>query len=573
MPLHESVGLLSRSGVLWSTKVELYESIQANMELGAGRDAVEDPELTKRLVTVLLEGAGDAHFKVATAALQAIVAVLRSRHGRPIMGLYIDALVPSLFGRVADAKEQIRHLVGEAVAMLPQIFEADLVTQGLAAAMHTARAPKILCAIMNFFAELVECCPVGKRNTAFSSGGRSLLASCIALATNKNPDVRQCALTALASVYTRASPALVDSSLAALPISPQQAVSRALAHTLQDHAPAGLREPTVSPGLPPPPRAVSTSPGRVLLRRSDLFSPDISPTSEIATIHVGEFNRSYNPSSTPAQSESVSFMVADSPGGSMMSVSLDDKTGKLEVVNPKSVTIEVDATFGVQAGMASPSSFPSSPAKRSSVPNWSLPGVLSALQGQPTAETMERAAHLAPKLRNADDVKALALAVAEALSRVFNADEASADPRLQEASMDAFSSLAAELPLDDVARLAPSLLEGLIHAAASDREAVAYAAERAAEELMQRVDAVEALSMLIPLLPAAEARPPFDGAKAKEAGLVLRLLHAAAGRVSSTQLSAVMDMVMPSLCTCYTSPNASIRKGTVSCIVSFHKVR
>ena len=467
--------------------------------------------------------------------------------------------------RVADGKEQIRHLVGACVAILPQVLEPEAVMQGFAASLHYARAPKVLCAIMDAFAAATRAASAGaytgRRHPVLSSGGRSALASCIALATHKNPDVRQSALAGIAAAYTEGSPSLVEASIAGLPTSPQAAVSRALAQTLgplQYRSPTPLVHRRAASGSPELPRqsscvqapmspSPSPAPTSSALRRRDLFSPDVSSSSS------GEFDTHRTPVTlrSPAQVDSLP--------------------------RHPSATLSVDATWQAQSSLdevhmmevdddAAALSPRSPPAQQLSL---SLAGLATA----PTVAGMHRAAQLAPQM-GAEDLAASFETVCRGLMLALASDDFHEDTlRLQEACLDAFLELLPLVPVLSVSPLAVPLLERMLRAAgAVDDEAVASAAERAARELLAAIDAVDALSAMVPHLPAADARPPFEGEKGRRAAVLLRVLRPATAKVSEGQLSAGLPLLMPSLCTCYNSPNAEIRRASVNCIVSIHQV-
>jgi len=622
--------MLSKQGLLWSTKISLFDTIRAALEEGIAHEDAENADLVAKLVHTLVDGAGDAHFKVATAALHATVAALHARELTQTLQFYLEDIVPSLFARVVDAKEQIRHLVGAAVSGLSQVFDPEAVMQGLAASMHMARAPKVLCAIMNFYSEFTQrFTAVGakKRNPAFSAGGRSVLASCMALATNKNPDVRQSAIHGISVVYSSASNTLVESLLLALPASPQQAIAQALSQVLEnqsqspspgrvrsdfrvqkvvppghgDHA--GLMSPSSPPSLPSlspyskdafiassdaaafgagSPTAQRRSHSMTRSQPPPPWDSSFAGTGGPGVDEASPVYDMYHPESTSItriSSRAVADdVVADVHTRKKTPITMSPSS--ISKAPTPSVTISVDATFNAQQCFTiepEPCTPPSvSPLRVTAVSTyktqqhtWSV--LLEELREKPTIQVMNAVACMEPQLNEAPEKqKILAIAVCEGLLQALH--QGSTDLTLQEACMECFSQCARScLDPEDASRFARRLLEGLIFASAHENEAVVIAAERATKELLEAMDAVEALSLVIAHLPSAHSRPPFDGEAAKQASVVLKALRIAAGRVTLDELRAVLDRVMPSLCSCYTSPNAVIRKRVVDCIVSFHQ--
>lgn len=91
---------LSKAGVAWADKVALFQSVEAALlQSGASQHLAADvASNTDRLVAALLEGVGDAHFRVAAAALAALAAGLAS----PCCRLFepqLDRVMTALFAR------------------------------------------------------------------------------------------------------------------------------------------------------------------------------------------------------------------------------------------------------------------------------------------------------------------------------------------------------------------------------------------------------------------------------------------------------------------------------------------
>ena len=100
--------------------------------------------------------------------------------------------------RVADAKEQIRLLADGALAALPTHQPPEVLLPGLTRALHLNKAPRVRCAVMDYFASAA-----GSDDPALAAltrpgqhppaALRAMLAGCLALATDKHPDMRRSA--------------------------------------------------------------------------------------------------------------------------------------------------------------------------------------------------------------------------------------------------------------------------------------------------------------------------------------------------------------------------------------------
>lgn len=162
-----------------------------------------------------------------------------------------------------DPKEHIRQLVGAALAAVLQQQSADATVAALARSLQANRAPKVKCAVMEFFAAAAMAGPEGPAAQAGSScnsnGSASLqvgageelqpapllaqltgsaalpglLRSLLQLATDKNPDVRRAAADAVAAAYHGGEAQAVLAAIHALPPADMLAVQRAVSPAIQ----------------------------------------------------------------------------------------------------------------------------------------------------------------------------------------------------------------------------------------------------------------------------------------------------------------------------------------------------
>lgn len=97
VPLLASLG---KAGVGWADRVALFQSVQAALQQsGVNAHAAADvASNADRLVPVLLEGSGDAHFRVAAAALAALGEGLGGAASR-VFEPQLDRVMTALFAR------------------------------------------------------------------------------------------------------------------------------------------------------------------------------------------------------------------------------------------------------------------------------------------------------------------------------------------------------------------------------------------------------------------------------------------------------------------------------------------
>lgn len=99
------LGSLGKAGAGWADRVAAFRALQdllgALQQAGAGSAlAAEVASNTDRAVAALLEGAGDAHFRVAAAALGALHEGLQGPCSR-LFEPQLDRIMPALFARCA----------------------------------------------------------------------------------------------------------------------------------------------------------------------------------------------------------------------------------------------------------------------------------------------------------------------------------------------------------------------------------------------------------------------------------------------------------------------------------------
>lgn len=93
---------LGKAGQGWADRVAAYQAVQAALGAAGASQAVAADVASNadRLVAALLEGAGDAHFRVASAALGALGAGLGGAAAR-LFEPQLDRVMTALFARWA----------------------------------------------------------------------------------------------------------------------------------------------------------------------------------------------------------------------------------------------------------------------------------------------------------------------------------------------------------------------------------------------------------------------------------------------------------------------------------------
>eukprot|EP00889_Picochlorum_renovo_P002776 jgi/Picre1/29806/NNA_005188.t1 len=163
-----------------------------------------------------LEMIGDAHYKVASQAMETLCAAMRNPQSGYYLSHYLESLIPALFLRISDSKEIVRSHASEALGIIKDKNDPDAVMQGLVGATRACKSVKAQCAIMVYFEEVFATYKGSSGNS-----WRTMLAFCLRMATNKNPEVREHAVAACARVYYSGKVAAVEAALSGLPTSPR----------------------------------------------------------------------------------------------------------------------------------------------------------------------------------------------------------------------------------------------------------------------------------------------------------------------------------------------------------------
>jgi hypothetical protein len=589
----QAVTALMEANVMWDSKIDLYAALENCFENDNLEDLQGNTDLIFRTKDVLLCGVQDSHFKVANVALQATIAAMQSKGVGRIFENHLESLVAALFARVTDPKEQVRQLASMAVDVLHRTYNPEAITSSIVAVLNSAKAAKSKCALLQSWIALLESVvavtnPRGQRHLAYTQPGRAMVAACVHLATNKRPDVRQTAMRALATAYSTGAAALVESSVVSLPSSPRDCLIRGLATALIPAlgADATRENATCTQGTPP----------------SRLQSPDKSPSP---TARSGSAH-SPQPLGTPRQlaaCDNAISMYKTVPGICSANSLQDRPEWRSGISSPD--TSDSDGDDDAEGEEGSPRII--LPSSRMTC--GSSPWVLSTLttppksgtartdvMKAPIASSEELFSHggldaLACQLRSKPQVWCIGEAreaalrtqgdvrrnVTAALFDGLVVSLAGIGPAaahelttvlVQEHALQAFIEV---LPLDPSVvsgDSAPVILKALLKATASKNGNVGVLAQQAAAMLVKSQDPVDAVSALVPHLPSPDAVPLFNGKAAIKAASVLRLLTQAIGTVTPVQLMAVLGMIMPSMCYCYSSPSAELRKAAAMCIVA-----
>eukprot|EP00878_Enallax_costatus_P013398 GHUV01014010.1.p1 GENE.GHUV01014010.1~~GHUV01014010.1.p1 ORF type:complete len:768 (+),score=287.98 GHUV01014010.1:178-2304(+) len=174
----------------------LSDVLMRQAEAGAGAEAFLDLE---KALPKLLAASDDPHFKVSLAALAAIqVCINTAPH---VIETQLDKLMPLLFLKLCAAKQQVRSAAEGALQACALRLGADSLLPALVRSLDAMKQPAARVSVMEFCVLFLGPGKVaGMPNT--TGPLRQWVSKNIPLLLDKNPNVRQMAARALATMFS-----------------------------------------------------------------------------------------------------------------------------------------------------------------------------------------------------------------------------------------------------------------------------------------------------------------------------------------------------------------------------------
>ncbi|KAK9807883.1 hypothetical protein WJX72_012183 [[Myrmecia] bisecta] len=222
------------AGSEWKAKVDVFVALRQLLIDQAPTAAAEIGIHLDRLLVLFLEHIGDAHHKVAAAALEALGEALRC--GGRLWEGSLDRLLPPLFLRTFDAKEALRKASLDALAAVPAAIPIEALLPALTKSLEAMRSPKGRLAVMDFFCAYAG---AGEFVAHALAGGSShtlrvWVARVASLLGDKNPDLRKAAAITLEAVHQRLDRTAIPAYMHSAGPTEQLALRRALSPAILD---------------------------------------------------------------------------------------------------------------------------------------------------------------------------------------------------------------------------------------------------------------------------------------------------------------------------------------------------
>lgn len=214
-------------GADWSSRVAAFTFLRKSLQQG-NKGLQEVGQSFERVMRLFSEHLDDPHHKVAHAALSALVELVPAC--RKAFETYLERILPHVFARLVDAKEVIRLLSTSALETVGNTYSIDALLPALLRSLDEQRSPKAKMAVIEFaIAAFTKLALNGE-----ASGGSGLLKLWLAklapLVHDKNPKLKETAVTGLISVYTHFDSTIVLNFILGLSIEEQGHLRRALKH-------------------------------------------------------------------------------------------------------------------------------------------------------------------------------------------------------------------------------------------------------------------------------------------------------------------------------------------------------
>jgi hypothetical protein len=544
-------------GRIWSDKVDCLRHLETAFMNNPIKEHMSN-ESFDMLSDALVAEIGDSHYRVACQAMSTLSAAFGCPTIAQHLQHHMEQLVPVLFVRIGDTKECIRTAASEALLVLKEKNDLELLLQGMVSATRSCKATKAQCAIMMYFEDVFDI-----HRGSSGNAWRTMLAFCLRMATNKNPDVREHAIAACARVYHSGKMAAVEAALSGLPTSPRATIKTALDKYAWD---ASVEQSKSQSRLLSDALHYSEDETDAILDEDDVdvVSKEYSGYVFATDGKIERKERSCSPKHTNSLSNSeddgsVSFgdVCVESPDHAEYEEALDD----LEVAKRSANTITLQPLSGTATDMdtiSSPTSCEEVLMMLSAPPN--------ELFVRLTRVGAHETAGISPNERSA-----IGTAVWDAFCTVILtshrtfSDERDATHVIAVCS--GVLSFFGFIPKEKMEEKLDSVLCALLDMADGDDYELSTVTVAAGIQLVKAADPADAYSCLTPLLPNPSEMPPFRGSEARRLVNVLKFLRPCLRQAPRAQLNVALDKSLPSLCRCFESPHAEIRHLCLDCIV------
>eukprot|EP01018_Ginkgo_biloba_P033457 Gb_39333 [translate_table: standard] len=209
----------------WSARVAAFNYLRKLLQQGP-RGLQEVTQSFEKVMKLFSEHLDDPHHKVAQAALSTLAELVPTC--RKSFEGYLERILPQVFSRLVDPKELIRQLCTTTLETVGNTYSIDSLLPALLRSLDEQRSPKAKMAVIEFaIAQFAKLAMNGE-----ATGGSGLLKLWLGklapLANDKNPKLKETAVTGIISVYSHFDSTTVLNFILGLSIEEQSTLRRAL---------------------------------------------------------------------------------------------------------------------------------------------------------------------------------------------------------------------------------------------------------------------------------------------------------------------------------------------------------
>lgn len=273
---------------LWSVRLEAVELIDRTLEKAdPSTGSAKEKKMDERVLLALVRHLGDAHYRVAQAALKALQSCIRAMPQQQVAP-YLKSLLPRLFQKLVDPKESTRSVAKEILEYVVATYDGPLLVGYIIQQLAEGSNVKMKTAVCKYLKQLLPRSREYFQQSSNNAHMRSLLTKLVQLMKADSPvsltsacgDVLQVACASFALEVDISLPLLAPSKRGTLSrVLRERGIVLSLSHgsTTDQQRTVGRTENQSAPPPPPPPAEAPTS------RKRHAPSPSRFASSPVVT--------------------------------------------------------------------------------------------------------------------------------------------------------------------------------------------------------------------------------------------------------------------------------------------------
>ncbi|XP_020529249.1 CLIP-associated protein isoform X2 [Amborella trichopoda] len=209
----------------WNARVSAFNYVRSLLQQGA-KGTQEILQSFEKVMKLFFQHLDDPHHKVAQAALSTLAELVPAC--RKPFESYLERILPHVFSRLIDPKELVRQPCSTALEIVGNTYSIDSLLPALLRSLDEQRSPKAKLAVIEFAISSFDKLMNSSEGAANSGMLKLWLAKVAPLVNDKNPKLKEAAITSIISVYSHYDSISVLNFILGLSVEEQNALRRAL---------------------------------------------------------------------------------------------------------------------------------------------------------------------------------------------------------------------------------------------------------------------------------------------------------------------------------------------------------